>query len=200
MSTKVYNAVYVPSKKIGEFQTEMMKWAQEALKHRLWGSDDLPEEEFAKLRSYWTARTAEVMTTQRSMTDVMFSFGCLPKGSGLILIPSIGDGLRYASQVAKLISYEDKMKSLDYVKDFSYWDNSDPPDDMPAAEWRKRRAFYRSAFYGENRTSLLDFPLKLEIIEPGIENLFRIDPLYKTNGLQTFLFYRSKEKAAKANK
>lgn len=184
MSIKVYSAVYVPLNKLSVFQTEMRYWAHECLKHRLWDQDN-QETGFAKMRKYWTDRTLETMSSERSITDVMFSFAGAPKGRGVVLLPSMGDGLRYANQVSSELSYEDKIKTLDFVKDFSYWDNVDPDEDVPPAEWARRRKFFRELFYG-NKEGVEDFPITIQIVSPGIENLFQIDPLYDSNRISFF--------------
>jgi hypothetical protein len=51
------------------------------------------------------------------------------------------------SVVVKVYNCDDKLASLmkqpEYATDFSYWDNTDKPDEIGEKEWERRRKFYR---------------------------------------------------------
>lgn len=156
MSTKIYNGFQFSHRNFFALNTDVLAWrsrveqltdtiAAEVLANMVvkevdeMTSKNKPIEERILGRKITEIRDRqkEIKTTghRDPVVDFDFSFTILPYENRYY-------GIYYTEQR----EMEREFKELPWVKDFSYWDNTDRPDDMCEIEWEHRSAVWDKIF------------------------------------------------------
>lgn len=107
-------------------------------------------------------RQREVRNTQRRDSDVDFSLS-------VVVFPPlksrVGQQL-LAMSFCENVEMGKLWSELSFVKEFGYWDNTDPPEDIPAVQWKARkRAWDRVMPSGVPSDHGFSFELAPEVID-----------------------------------
>lgn len=151
MSTKIYEAYRIPINKYNDFANwfketgtkEMVKYfwniignmkpedmCEIVLEHCDDTSDQYDAISALLHHLYKEAVLPASTSNEKSPVDPDFGFWAFPNGKYLYIIPNIPQWMVY--DLWSLGEYPE------YAEDYSYWNNTDKPDEISNNEWRKR--------------------------------------------------------------
>lgn len=148
MSTKIFNGFRFAPMEFGELDLELTQWKERVktltietasgymaktviskLDGAISKGEAVPERLFGNVWADMHDRQREIKKTQRRDPPVDFEFE-------IVIIPDGNTfyGLYYTEQG----KWADEFRDQPYIQDYSYWNNTDKPDEVTDAEWEER--------------------------------------------------------------
>lgn len=162
MSTKIYTAYKIPLNKTKEFCKEFFSQCRKQTEEKLaltidsyssqkftdWfiekhgNNNEMKQEQITREFIEWLWQVAYKPAAESNLNsyyNISYGLWAYPLGRSLYIIPDTPKQLWF-----DLLSVDtDGMK---YVKDFSYWNNTDRPDNVLSKEWSHRKRTWEKIF------------------------------------------------------